>query len=98
DPRRRAVRTTKPDHLDHGHDLTLPTPFHGTSRAEAWVMRVVRGGRYSVVMREDNVERCPRCSAPMEWRHGTWQCRNCRFKLGCCEGEPQTCDQPVRSG
>jgi hypothetical protein len=26
----------------------------------------------------------------MEWRHGTWQCPRCRFKLGCCEGEPQT--------
>jgi len=23
----------------------------------------------------------------MEWRHGTWQCPKCRFKLGCCEGE-----------
>ena len=29
----------------------------------------------------------------MEWRHGTWQCPRCRFKLGCCEGDPQTnCD------
>jgi hypothetical protein len=36
-------------------------------------------------------ERCLRCSAEMEWRHGTWQCARCRFKLGCCEGEPQTC-------
>jgi len=27
----------------------------------------------------------------MEWRHGTWQCPRCRFKLGCCEGEPQSC-------
>jgi hypothetical protein len=26
----------------------------------------------------------------MEWRHGTWQCACCRFKLGCCEGDPQT--------
>jgi hypothetical protein len=33
------------------------------------------------------VERCLRCSAPMEWRHQTWQCPVCRFKLGCCEGE-----------
>jgi len=33
------------------------------------------------------VEICPRCSAEMEWRHGTWQCGRCRFKLGCCEGE-----------
>ena len=22
----------------------------------------------------------------MEWRHQTWQCARCRFKLGCCEG------------
>jgi len=36
------------------------------------------------------IERCWRCSAPMEWRHGTWQCGRCRFKLGCCEGEPQS--------
>ena len=33
----------------------------------------------------------------MEWRHGTWQCGRCRFKLGCCEGEPQTqCEAPRR--
>jgi hypothetical protein len=31
-------------------------------------------------------EWCLRCSAAMEWRHGTWQCPRCRFKLGCCEG------------
>jgi hypothetical protein len=37
-------------------------------------------------------ERCLRCSAAMEWRHGTWQCPRCRLKLGCCEGEPQHCD------
>ena len=37
-------------------------------------------------------ERCLRCSAAMEWRHGTWQCPRCRFKLGCCEGEsPDAC-------
>jgi len=35
------------------------------------------------------VERCWRCSAEMKWIHGTWQCPRCRFKLGCCEGEPQ---------
>jgi hypothetical protein len=34
-------------------------------------------------------EKCWRCGAPMEWRHSTWQCGRCRFKLGCCEGEPQ---------
>ena len=38
------------------------------------------------------IERCLRCSAAMEWRHGTWQCPRCRLKLGCCEGEPQHCD------
>jgi hypothetical protein len=32
-------------------------------------------------------ERCLRCGAAMEWRHQTWQCPRCRFKLGCCEGE-----------
>ncbi len=35
-------------------------------------------------------EDCWRCGAAMEWRHGTWQCGRCKFKLGCCEGEPQT--------
>ena len=39
-------------------------------------------------------ERCWRCGAEMEWRHGTWQCAKCRFKLGCCEGEPQSACEP----
>jgi DNA-directed RNA polymerase subunit RPC12/RpoP len=33
------------------------------------------------------VELCLRCGAKMDWRHGTWQCPRCWFKLGCCEGE-----------
>jgi hypothetical protein len=33
----------------------------------------------------------------MEWRHQTWQCPRCAFKLGCCEGEPQSC-QTARNG
>ena len=37
-------------------------------------------------------ERCLRCASTMEWRHGTWQCARCRFKLGCCEGEPTSPD------
>ena len=36
-------------------------------------------------------EPCLRCGAAMEWRHQTWQCPRCAFKLGCCEGEPQSC-------
>ena len=39
---------------------------------------------------EGVTETCWRCAAAMEWRHGTWQCPRCRFKLGCCEGEPQS--------
>ena len=39
----------------------------------------------------ETAERCWRCPTLMEWRHGTWQCPRCRFKLGCCEGEPQNC-------
>jgi hypothetical protein len=31
----------------------------------------------------------------MRWTHGTWQCPRCRFKLGCCEGEPQSCSVPT---
>jgi hypothetical protein len=37
-------------------------------------------------------ERCLRCAADMEWRHGTWQCVKCRFKLGCCEGHTGECE------
>jgi hypothetical protein len=44
------------------------------------------------IEKEIAVERCLRCTAAMEWRHGTWQCPRCRLKLGCCEGEPQQCD------
>ncbi len=35
-------------------------------------------------------ELCWRCPTPMAWVHGTWQCPRCKFKLGCCEGDPQT--------
>jgi hypothetical protein len=35
-------------------------------------------------------ELCWRCPTPMIWLQGTWQCPKCHFKLGCCEGEPQT--------
>ncbi len=27
----------------------------------------------------------------MEWRHGTYQCPRCRFKVGCCEGLTGEC-------
>jgi hypothetical protein len=35
-----------------------------------------------------------RCGAAMEWRHGTWQCPRCRFKIGCCEGDTGECAAP----
>ncbi|CAN5804799.1 hypothetical protein BH20ACT14_BH20ACT14_09900 [soil metagenome] len=38
-----------------------------------------------------HVEICLRCGAAMEWRHGTFQCPKCRFKVGCCEGETGDC-------
>jgi len=41
--------------------------------------------------KKDVTEYCLRCGNEMEWRHGTWQCSRCRLKLGCCEGEPQSC-------
>jgi hypothetical protein len=45
------------------------------------------------------VELCWRCPTPMAYVHGTWQCPNCKFKLGCCEGDPQTnCDAEVLGG
>jgi len=37
------------------------------------------------------VEICMRCGAHMEWRHATYQCPRCRFKVGCCEGETGDC-------
>ena len=36
-------------------------------------------------------EECLRCGATMEWRHGTFQCPRCRFKIGCCEGLTGEC-------
>ena len=32
----------------------------------------------------------------MEWRHGTFQCPRCRFKVGCCEGETADAGLVVR--
>lgn len=43
---------------------------------------------------EPATETCLRCGAAMEWRHGTFQCPHCRFKLGCCEGETGECRDP----
>lgn len=40
---------------------------------------------------DPHAERCLRCAAWMEWRHGTWQCPRCRFKIGCCEGPTGEC-------
>ena len=51
----------------------------------------------SVEPRRETVETCPRCAAGMEWRHGTWQCARCRFKVGCCEGETGDCRPRARS-
>lgn len=33
----------------------------------------------------------------MAWRHGTWQCPQCRLKLGCCEGATADCFSPVEA-
>ena len=33
----------------------------------------------------------------MEWRHGTFQCPRCRFKIGCCEGETGTAGRGSRA-
>ena len=43
-----------------------------------------------------SIEMCPRCGAAMNWIQSTWQCPRCRFKLGCCEGEPQCETQPEK--
>jgi len=40
---------------------------------------------------EDLTEPCWRCGAQLEWRHGTFQCPRCRFKIGCCEGVTGEC-------
>jgi hypothetical protein len=35
----------------------------------------------------------------MAWRHQTWQCDRCHFKLGCCEGQaPDACDRGGAAG
>lgn len=34
-----------------------------------------------------NVYRCPRCGAPMEFLHAEYFCRNCGFVEDCCSGE-----------
>lgn len=47
--------------------------------------------RVSFEPRRETVELCLRCGTEMEWRHGTWQCVKCRFKIGCCEGETGDC-------
>ncbi len=36
------------------------------------------------------IELCWRCGAAMLWVQSTWQCPRCKWKLGCCEGEPQS--------
>ena len=56
------------------------------------VLRPGYGGGVATAAGTATAERCLRCSAGMEWRHGTWQCPRCRFKLGCCEGETGECD------
>jgi hypothetical protein len=57
--------------------------------ADAW-----SGPLRSLAFVTGYVEKCLRCGAAMDWRHQTWQCPRCRFKLGCCEGqtgEPSAC-------
>jgi len=50
-----------------------------------------------MLARVAETEMCWRCPTPMAWVHGTWQCPRCKFKLGCCEGDPQTpCDVPAK--
>ena len=46
---------------------------------------------------EDLTEPCWRCGAQMEWRHGTFQCPRCRFKIGCCEGVTGECRESAPS-
>jgi hypothetical protein len=42
-----------------------------------------------------SAEPCLRCGAAMDWRHQTWQCPRCLFKIGCCEGDaPADCAKP----
>jgi hypothetical protein len=65
-------------------------PGHRTQASESSSARnTVR--RVSEPAEETQRETCLRCSASMEWRHRTWQCPRCRFKIGCCEGETGEC-------
>ena len=43
------------------------------------------------------VETCLRCNAEMAWRHASWQCPRCRFKIGCCEGATDDCAPDLRT-
>ena len=56
----------------------------------------VRPEPYSRGMGEAS-ERCPRCGATMDWRHQTWQCPRCLFKIGCCEGDAPEVGEPGAS-
>ena len=67
--------------------MRFPMLFQGPVRPLSYALEMTKEAVTAPV-----VERCLRCSAAMEWRHGTWQCPRCRFKLGCCEGEsPDAC-------
>ncbi|HKB92714.1 MAG TPA: hypothetical protein VKC62_00585 [Gaiellaceae bacterium] len=48
----------------------------------------------TVLQGATETESCMRCGTSMEWRHGTWQCPRCRFKVGCCEGDTGDCRDP----
>ena len=88
--------------IPSGKMIRRLTPAAGAAAAPTSdaAIRASATRRTSAVCRslgEMEAESCWRCGAKMEWRHGTWQCGRCRFKLGCCEGEAQTnCDaQPA---
>jgi hypothetical protein len=64
-----------------------PTPIGARERIAVLAATAERTRRVRQAMKESKQpERCLRCGASMEWRHGTWQCPKCRLKLGCCEG------------
>jgi hypothetical protein len=79
----------------------------GFRRAFAHRALVWQGGRARArpravdpraALRSPVTESCWRCGAEMQWRQSTWQCPRCHFKLGCCEGEPQSaCESEQRA-
>ena len=89
-PRSRAARSAGARAGGCPEGVTGHPPLDPTSAARPTVSGVAAPSPAASTP-EPVVEPCPRCAAAMEWRHGTFQCPRCRFKVGCCEGLTGDC-------